>query len=244
MGTSTPLMVRAKSTPTFRAQASRPLAISSPRPSRWAIRSTHATRASPSPQGTRSGMSPFSEASMRAATATPTEIVSSPYALQSWLARAMARRSETRHREPRAARVSYSGPPYSGRTSLPKNSVRTTRLQRMGQPAQVSRSTRIVFLSVSPPISWAESNTPSWKFLVGRIPISESQVRPRAVPYSPKRTVPSSARSSRANSARARANSSGSARGFSVWPFTATALRSLLPMTAPKPGRPAARLRS
>jgi len=83
IGTSTPFTRAANPAPTSRAQRSSPAAIASPSPSRRPILSTQATIAPPSPHGMRSAMSPFSEASMRVAMATPTEIVSMPYALQS-----------------------------------------------------------------------------------------------------------------------------------------------------------------
>ena len=228
-----------------------PSARRSPTPSRRAIMSSSRTIAGASPQSNRKPIScsvriPFSKHSMAKAIALPALIVSRPYTLQRWLSSAMDSRLGFSQSEPKAATVSYSGPPYSGRT--PPNgpsATRTTRVQPTGQDWQARCPRRIVFFMAVPLIRSACSQVPVSQLRVGRMPAPERSSTPPAVPRAPALLglSPSHgcfrilARLARTTSR----NPFGSASVTRPVPRMAMALRFFAPITAPSPVRPAAR---
>ena len=140
--------------------------------------------------------------------------------------------------------VSYSGPSPS-----PANPVFSTLVFRphpMGHPKHAEFLTRKSLVSRSPSISSHPSNVPCCQFLVGRTPKFWVAATTPAVPLvvSPKGTflTPSinRPRSSLLNDLKR----SLSAKAILSLPFTTTAFRFLLPITAPTPDLPAARCRS
>ena len=82
------------------------------------------------PVGILQVIRPFSKHSMAKEMVAPQEMVSIPYQLHSWLARATASMLSLPQYEPKVAMVSYSGPPKRSDTCRPLYSVSTTRLQR------------------------------------------------------------------------------------------------------------------
>ncbi len=98
----------------------------------------------------------------------------------------MASRLGFSQSEPKAATVSYSGPPYSGRT--PPNgpsATRTTRVQPTGQAWQARCPRRIVFFMAVPLIRSACSQAPVSQLRVGRMPAADRSSTPPAVPSAP-----------------------------------------------------------
>ena len=98
----------------------------------------------------------------------------------------MASRLGFSQSEPKAATVSYSGPPYSGRT--PPNgpsATRTTRVQPTGQARQARCPRRIVFFMAVPLIRSACSQAPVSQLRVGRMPAADRSSTPPAVPSAP-----------------------------------------------------------
>ena len=102
---------------------------------------------------------------------TPVEIVSMPYRAQISLAFIRASTLSMPQLEPKAASVSYSGPPYRMSTGSGPSSF-TARLHRMGQAKQVSRFFTYPFSNMYWGLIRATSGKlPPWKFRIGRLPM-------------------------------------------------------------------------
>ena len=234
-----------------------PWASSLPNPSRYAVFSAIATRASALPKSRGIPVcswvtTPFSYSSIAAARVPPKDIGSMPRSLQSQLALIRASRSLIPQSAPMAHPASYSGPSpdifqlrgwvVTMYLSAASPGKWVTRPQAMVQAKQALGPVRRVSVIRSPLISSTSANWDSWWLLAGRPPCSFIGLNKMGVPYtrSPSPVIGDSFSFFLAAQV-ACIIALGEATATPPVPRTAMALRFLEPMTAPTPLRPAAR---